>query len=228
MPTVRYLGHSAFTITAGDYTLAIDPWLTGNPKAAAKPEQLQVNAILLSHGHSDHVGDAISIAKRCHTPIISTFELGLWAQNHGAQVHQMHIGGAHQFPWGRVKLTPAFHGSAVTEGNQVIYTGEPAGLLINIGGKNIYHAGDTALFSDMQLIGRAGLDLALLPIGDNFTMGIEDAVEAVKFLKPQRVVPMHYNTFPVIAADPHEFAAKVKAETQAECVILEPGASLQV
>jgi len=220
MPQARFLGHACVTLTEGDHRLIIDPFLTGNDKATVRPEEIEVDHVLLTHGHGDHVGDAISIAKRCGATIIANYELALRCAKEGVNVHPMHIGGAHDFPFGRVKLTIAHHGGGFGE-DASIYTGPPVGFLVTIGGKTVYHPGDTGLFLDMQLIGEMNqIELAFLPIGDNFTMGIDDAVKAVELLRPRRVVPMHYDTFDVIKADPNEFAAKVK---DCQAIILNPG-----
>ena len=226
MPTLRYFGHAACEITHGGHTVLIDPFITGNDLAPVQADDLAADFILVTHGHGDHLGDAIPIAKRTGATIVAPFELAHYCAKHGAEVHPMHIGGAHEFPFGRVKLTQALHGSAVTDG-EVIYTGNPCGFVVTMGGKALYHAGDTGLFGDMALIGRLdALAVALLPIGDNFTMGAADAVEAAKLLRPAIVVPMHYDTFPVIQADVAAFRARVEAETSATCRILKPGETL--
>lgn len=228
MPRVTFLGHSCFTLEEHGRVLLIDPFLTGNPLAAARPDQLHPEAILISHAHNDHFGDAIEIARRAGAEIVANFEIATWCQQAGVKAHGMHLGGAHTFDWGWVKLTPAWHGSTLIDAAGFHTLGNPAGLLIRLGERTIYHAGDTALFGDMALIGRRHpIDLALLPIGDNFTMGPDDALEAVRLLQPRRVVPMHYNTFDLIAQDPNAFARRVAAETGAECVVLAPGESLQ-
>lgn len=227
MPSARWLGHAAWEIKDGDTTLLLDPFITGNEQAPVSADELHATAILLTHGHGDHVGDAVPIAQRTAATIVAPFELATYCQAQGAEVHPMHIGGAFEFPWGRVKLTQALHGSAVTE-PEVIYTGNPCGFVITLGGRTLYFAGDTGLFGDMKLIGeRDNLHLALLPIGDNFTMGIDDAVVAVDLLKCDKVVPMHYGTFPVIEADAQEFKQKVEAGTEAECVVLKPGETVE-
>jgi L-ascorbate metabolism protein UlaG (beta-lactamase superfamily) len=224
MPTLRFLGHSACELSEGDTRLLIDPFLTGNPLAAASPDDLHPTAILLTHAHNDHVGDTVAIAKRSGAPVVAIFELATWLQGQGVETHGMSIGGAHSFPWGWVKLTQAWHGSTyIDETGQFHPLGTPAGLLVRVGGKLLYHAGDTALFGDMALVGRHGIDLALLPIGDNFTMGPEDALEAVRLLKPKAVVPIHYDTFPVIEQDAVAWAARVTRETGVRCEALEPG-----
>jgi L-ascorbate metabolism protein UlaG (beta-lactamase superfamily) len=229
MPRVTFLGHACCTIEHNDQTLLVDPFLTGNPVAAAKPDQLKPAAILVSHAHSDHLGDAIDIARRTGAPIVSNFEIATWCQKAGVNAHGMHLGGAHAFDWGWVKLTLAFHGSTLIDESGFHTLGNPAGFLVRIGDRTIYHAGDTALFGDMERIGRRHpIDLALLPIGDNFTMGPEDALEAVQLLRPRRVVPIHYNTFDLIRQDAPAFARQVAAQTDAECVLLAPGESVDV
>lgn len=222
MPEARFLGHACVSLTHGPHRLVIDPFLEGNPSAAVKPADLDVSHILVTHGHGDHLGDAISIAKRTGATIIGTYELTSLCAQQGVTVHSMHIGGAHQFPFGRVKLTIAHHGGGFGENLQ--YTGPAVGFLVTIGSKVVYHSGDTGLFYDMKLIGEMNsIDLAFLPIGDNFTMGIDDAAKAVEFLRPKTVVPIHYDTFPLIAAGPEEFKRKV---TGSQVVILPPGGSL--
>ncbi len=224
MPTARFLGQSCITIENGDHKIIVDPFLTGNPLAGAKQEEIECSHVLLTHGHGDHFGDTIEIAKRNDATVIATYELASFCGSKGLKSHLMHIGGAHDFDFGRVKLTIAHHGGGFGE-NAEIYTGPPVGFLITMGGKTVYNAGDTGLFYDMKLIGEMNqIDLAFLPIGDNFTMGIDDAVKAVEFLKPKKVVPVHYNTFPLIEQDPQEFAGKVKA---AEVVIMNPGDSIE-
>jgi len=230
MVKAKFLGHACVLVSTETHSVVIDPFLTGNPKAAAKPEDLKVDAVIVTHGHGDHLGDAIDIANRNNCPIIGVYELVTYCQSKGAkQGHPLHIGGSYNFPFGRVKLVPAWHGSAfVEEGSTIVYTGNPAGVLLFMGDKTVYHAGDTGLFGDMKLIGDLHpIDLAFLPIGGNFTMDINDAVEATKLLRPKIVVPMHYGTFPVIEADPNEFAQKVREVCPtAEVKILQPGESV--
>ena len=209
---VSYHGHSVVKIKTGDYTILIDPFISGNKLTDLIAENEKPDVILLTHGHNDHVGDTVGIAKANDSLVIAPFELAEYLEWQGVRTHGMHIGGARQFEFGKVKFTQAFHGSSyVTEKNEIIYTGMPSGILFSAEGQTIYHAGDTALFGDMKLIGeRHPIDLAFLPIGDNFTMGIEDAAYAVELLKPKAVVPIHFNTFPPIKQDPLEFKNLVK------------------
>lgn len=223
MPTATFLGHSCVSLTDGKHNLIIDPFLTGNDQAAAKPEDIKVDYVLLTHGHSDHVGDCLDIAKRNRATVIATYELANICAKEGCEIHPMHIGGAYTFDFGRVKMTIAHHGGGYgPDAGQ--YAGPPVGLLVTIDGKTLFHAGDTGLFSDMKLIGEMNsIDLAFLPIGDNFTMGIADAVKAVEFLSPKAVVPMHYNTFPVIEVDPEQFKTRVGERV----TILAPGETIE-
>lgn len=226
MAKLTWEGHACFKIETGKHNIWIDPFLSGNPLAKTKPEQVKADFILVTHGHGDHLGDTIAIAKRTKATVIAPFELAMYCQMHGApNVHPMHIGGGHHFPFGHVKLTIAHHGSAMVD-KEITYTGNPCGFLVTSEGKTIYHAGDTGLFGDMALIGQMQkIKAALLPIGDNFTMGPDDAVKAVELLKPEIVIPMHYNTFEVINQNPQEFVRKVKGAT---VVILEPGKSFEI
>lgn len=210
MPKLTYLSHSAWLIQTANFTIAIDPFLQGNPKAKIKPAEIKADFIIVSHAHGDHLGDAIPMAKASGGTIISNFEIACYCEAKGAKAHPLHIGGSHEFPFGRVKLTPAWHGSSFPDGS---YGGTPAGILITIDGKTIYHSGDTGLFMDMQLIGEMNpVDVFLVSIGDNFTMGINDAVKAVELVKPKLTIPMHYQTFDIIAVNPQEFADKVQAK----------------
>ncbi len=208
MPKLTFLGHSAFLVEGSKGRVVIDPFLTGNPVAKIKPGDLKVDYVLLTHGHGDHLGDGVDIAKANNATIVAPFELANYCSNQGANVHPMHIGGAHNFPFGRVKLTIAHHGSAAPDGT---YTGNPCGFLVTMDGKTLYHPGDTGLFYDMKLIGEMNkIDVAVLPIGDNFTMGIDDAVKAAELLQPGLVIPMHYKTFDIIDVEPEQFVDAVK------------------
>jgi L-ascorbate metabolism protein UlaG (beta-lactamase superfamily) len=206
--------------------LLTDPFLSGNPLAALRADKVEADYILVSHGHGDHVGDSVAIAKRTGATVISNFEIQNWFVSHGVEnVHPQHIGGGYDYPWGRVKLTIAHHGSCLPDGS---YGGNPAGLLFYTEGQKIYHACDTGLFYDMKLIGEEGIDLAFLPIGDNFTMGPDDALRAVKLIAPKQVVPIHYNTFDMIKQDPHAWARRVESETSARVVVMQPGDTLEL
>lgn len=208
MAKLTYFGHSAFLIEHNNNKILIDPFITGNPLAPVKADDLSADFIILSHAHGDHFGDTLEIAKRCNSTVIAVNELANYVASKGAKAHNMHIGGSYEFPFGKVKFTIAHHGSSSNEGE---YMGEPAGILLFLDGKVVYHAGDTGLFADMKLIGELHkINIALLPIGDNFTMGMNDALKAVELLNPELTIPMHYNTFPVIKADPDEFVNQVK------------------
>jgi L-ascorbate metabolism protein UlaG (beta-lactamase superfamily) len=219
---VRWLGHAALLIESDGRNLLVDPFLKGNPAATAKASEVPADFILLSHGHSDHVGDTVDIAERTGATAISNFEIVQWLQKQGvAKAHPQHIGGSHAYPFGRVKLTQAFHGSALPDGS---YGGNPCGFLFYFkDGCKVYDAADTGLFGDMRLIGEEGIDLAILPIGDNFTMGPDDAIRAVKLLQPKKVLPIHYNTWELIAQDAAAWANHVRQETKAEPVVIKPG-----
>ncbi len=209
---ITFHGHSCFEIEHEKHRLIIDPFLTDNPVAKAKPEDIKADYILLTHGHGDHVGDAAAIAKNNNATVIAPFELATWLGWQGINTHGMQHGGGFNFDFGRVKMTLAFHGSAyVTDNKEIIYTGNPAGFLLTLGGKTIYHAGDTSLFSDMKLIGmNKEIDLAMLPIGDNFTMGPEDALIAAEWVNAKHVIPMHFNTWPLIEQDGNAFVKELE------------------
>ncbi|HLF27236.1 MAG TPA: metal-dependent hydrolase [Anaerolineae bacterium] len=222
---VTWYGHAALGIETGGKRLLFDPFLSGNPVASIQPDALTPDYILISHGHGDHVGDAVEIARRTSALIISNDEICHWFEEKQGytNVHGQHIGGGHAYDFGRVKLTPAMHGSRLPDGSD---GGNPAGFLLYLtNGKKIYNAADTGLFGDMKLIGEEKIDLALLPIGDNFTMGPDDALRAVKLIKPKVVIPIHYNTFELLAQDAGQWARRVKTATQGKTrvVILKPG-----
>lgn len=204
---ITYLSHSCFLVETSKARLLIDPYLTDNPAAKTKADDLRCDYILLTHGHEDHTCDALDIAKRCDATIIANYEIAEYFGALGMKTHGMNPGGGFNFPFGRVKLTIAHHTSSVKAGLNPIYLGAACGILLQADGKTLYHAGDTALFLDMQLIGKVGLDLAMLPIGDNYTMGPDDALIALDFLKPKLAVPMHYNTWAPIQQDAGKFAA---------------------
>jgi L-ascorbate metabolism protein UlaG (beta-lactamase superfamily) len=225
MAKLIYHGHSVFEIHSGNNIILIDPFFNGNKHAKVDPVKVKANYIILTHAHGDHIGDAFTIAKKNDALIIAVNELANYAAENGCKAHNMHIGGCFSFPFGSVKFTIAHHGSSTEDGR---YMGEPAGVVLNVEGKNIYHAGDTGLFLDMKLIGEMNkLNAALVPIGDNFTMGIDDAVKAIEFLDPALAIPMHYNTFGVIEADPQEFKRKVEAIGK-KCSVIPFGESLEV
>lgn len=229
MMKITWHGQSCFEIEHGGKRLIIDPFLSSNPLAKKSPEDVEVDYILLTHGHNDHVGDALPIANRTGATIIGPNELAVYLGWQGAKnTHPMNIGGSYQFDFGRVKLTKAFHGSSYQpEGQEeFLYMGMPAGLLLTLGERTLYHAGDTSLFGDMKLIGELeDVELAMLPIGDNFTMGPDDALLAAEWVGAKHVIPMHYNTFPVIEQDPHAFVKRL-AEKGIKGHALEVGESL--
>ncbi len=227
MLNLTFLGHSCVMAADGRHRLIIDPFLKNNPQATVSPDEIEVDYILTSHGHGDHLGDAVAISKRTGATIIAPNELALWVTRQGALAHNMHIGGSYRFEFGRVRLTTAHHGSGAGE-TGLEYTGNPCGFVFDMGGKTIYHTGDTGLFLDMKLIGEIyDVDVMFLPIGDNFTMGIDDAVRAVQFVKPKMAVPMHYNTWEIIDADPQEFKNRLDG-SGIEVVILKPDESLEL
>jgi L-ascorbate metabolism protein UlaG (beta-lactamase superfamily) len=209
---IIYHGHSCVQITSGENRLIIDPFLTGNPVAVAKPEHIQVQYILLTHGHPDHLGDTIEIAKNNDATVICAYEIAIYLARQGVKAEGMGIGGTYKLPFAYVSMTPAIHSSSIIEENNIIYAGLASGLVINLEGKTILHAGDTALFSDMKLIGdKFKPDLVFLPIGDLFTMGPDDAVQAAKWLEARLVVPVHYNSFPPLKQDGPAFIQKLES-----------------
>lgn len=219
--TLTYYGHSAFLLQTAGRSVLIDPFLTGNPQAPISAADAQADYIVITHGHGDHVGDAVEIANRTHAMVISNHEISNWLKAQGVKrTHDMHIGGSHRFSFGTLKLTIAHHGSILPDGS---CGGSPAGLLFQTDAGNIYHAGDTGLFGDMALIGEAGLKVAILPIGDNYTMGPADSLRAIRLLQPEIVMPCHVNTFPVIEQDVALWSDQVRKSTSARPVVLQPG-----
>jgi L-ascorbate metabolism protein UlaG (beta-lactamase superfamily) len=223
---LTWYGHATFGLNIGNSQILVDPFLTGNSLAPVSADKVEADYILVTHGHGDHVGDTVAIAQRTGALVISCFEICNWLQTQGVtRTHAQHIGGGFQHPFGYLKLTIAHHGSALPDGS---YGGNPCGLLLSAEGKKIYLAGDTGLFYSMRLIGEEGIDLATLPIGDNFTMGPDDALRAVKLIEPRVVIPIHYNTFDVVRQDPHAWAKRVRDATGTEPVVLEPGDSYEL
>ncbi|MED5401504.1 MAG: metal-dependent hydrolase [Planctomycetota bacterium] len=224
--TVTFLGHGTFLVETNGTHVLIDPFLTDNPVASTTAEEVPADVIILTHGHGDHVGDVIAVAQRTGAMVIANFEIVEWLSGQGIEnTHPLHIGGQHAFEWGTVKLTIAHHGSMLPDGS---CGGNPTGVLLKLSDGTIYHAADTGLFYDMKLIGETGVDLAIVPIGDNFTMGPDDALKAVQLIEPKRVIPDHYDTWPLIAQDAGAWAERVRAETSAEPLVMAPGDSCEL
>ena len=224
---ITFVGHGTFLIESGESRILLDPFLIDNPATELTPDGVSVDTILVTHGHGDHIADLVEVANRTEALVVSIVEISRWlGEKHGlTNLHEMNFGGTVQLPFGSVKMVPAIHTSGLPDGS---YGGLPAGFLIDFPEGTVYFAGDTALFLDMELIGRTGIDLAFLPIGDNYTMGPDDALEAVKILKPSRVVPCHYNTWPPIEQDPNAWAARVNDQTESKCIVLESGNSIEL
>jgi L-ascorbate metabolism protein UlaG (beta-lactamase superfamily) len=219
---VRFLGHACFELSDGDTTLLIDPFLTGNPKAAISADDAAATTILLTHGHGDHIGDTVAIAKRTGAPVVAIVELAGELGHEGVDVRDPNLGGSVKFDWGWVKLVPAWHTSTTPKGT----VNTPAGLVISIGDTLVYHLGDTCLFSDLALVGkRQPIDIALMCIGGHYTMDRVDAVDAAELIGAKTVIPCHYNTFPPIETDAQAFKSDVESATGSNVVILDPGQS---
>lgn len=229
MPTtITWYGHNAWSIESAGMTVLIDPFFDDSPTSPVKSDEVKADFILLSHGHEDHVGDTIKIAQRTGATVLSNFEVGEWLKAQGVaegKVLGMNPGGALQQPFGHVKFTIAHHSSSMPDGS---YGGVPGGWLLKLAAARVYFACDTALFFDMKLIGSGGLDLAVLPIGDRFTMGPDDSLDAIKLLNPKRVAPCHYNTWPPIEQDARVWAERVHSHTAAEPIVLEPGEKIHL
>jgi L-ascorbate metabolism protein UlaG (beta-lactamase superfamily) len=217
---IRFLGHAAFELSDGDARVLIDPFLTGNPVAAVEAGELEPTTILLTHGHADHIGDTVDIAKRAGAPVVAIVELANEIGGDGAEVFDPNLGGTVEFDWGWVRLVPAWHTAVSPKGT----AHTPAGLVVNFGGSTIYHLGDTALFTDLQLVPRRDdIDVALMCIGGHYTMDRHDAAVAADLVKATEVIPCHYNTFPPIQSDAAAFQSDVESQTSSKVVVLEPG-----
>ncbi len=223
---LTFYGHAAFDLQVEALHLLFDPYLSGNPASNASADEVPADFILVSHGHGDHVGDTVKIARRTGATVISNAEIADWLRAQGVKTHAQHLGGGFQYPFGYCKLTLALHGSKLPDGSD---GGNPAGFLLTLPDKKkFYFAGDTGLFGDLRLIGEEGVDVALLPIGDNFTMGPADALRAVTFLQPKVAIPMHYNTFPLIKQDAQAWKKLVEEKTSTKVVVLQPGESYSI
>ena len=226
MPQLTWLGHGCWSIAASGQHILLDPFLDASPTAPVKAGDVRADAILISHGHFDHIADAAAIARRTGATVYANYEICEWLGKQGVEkLESMNLGGSVQAPFGRVKLTIAHHSSVLPDGAP---GGNPGGFHLSLEGRTVYFACDTALFLDMKLIGAGGLDLAVVPIGDRYTMGPEDSIEAIKLLAPRKVAPAHYNTWPPIAQDAQTWADRVRAHTSAEPIVLRPGGVIEL
>ncbi|MCE1165495.1 MAG: metal-dependent hydrolase [Bacteroidetes bacterium] len=217
---IIYHGHAFVEFVTGKHHILADPFVTGNPNCDVKPQDIKCDFIIPTHGHGDNFGDTIELAKKNDATVIGIYEIATYCGNKNVKAHPMNIGGGYNFPFGRVKLTMAQHSSSFVDGT---YAGDAYGFIISAEGKNVYQAGDTGLFYDMKLIGEMHkIDVALLPIGDAFTMGVDDAVKAAEFCGAGTVIPIHYNTFDIIKSDPNDFKRKIESIGK-KCVIMKPG-----
>jgi L-ascorbate metabolism protein UlaG (beta-lactamase superfamily) len=218
---ITWYSHACILLDTENTKILVDPFITGNPLAPVDAEEIEADYIFVSHGHADHIGDTLEIAKRCNSVVVANPEISGWLQTQGVEkIQNIQIGGAVNFTWGKAKMTYATHSSSLPDGS---YGGNPSGFIFYIDGKKIYHACDTGLFRDMTLIGDEEIDLAYLPIGDLYTMGIDDSIKAINFIEPKQVVPIHYNTFDLIKQSPEEWEIKVKKYTDSKPVVLKPG-----
>lgn len=221
---LTYLGHSAFIIQTDTHNIIIDPFIKDNPLCKIDLHELpKIHYILITHGHSDHIGDTVEIARRHNSTVICNFEIAQYIDKYNITYHAMHIGGRTSTEFGKVKMTPAIHGSSITEGTHIIYAGVACGFLIEIENVKLYHAGDTALTYDMKLLEKEAIDYAILPIGGNFTMDLEDSLQALEMIRPKKAIPMHYNTFELIKEDPNRFKSPL-----CEVIVMNPHDSIDI
>jgi L-ascorbate metabolism protein UlaG (beta-lactamase superfamily) len=235
---IRWLGHATFEISDGDATLLVDPFLKpNNPSSPVTAEEIDPTHILITHGHADHLADAVAVATRTGAPCVAIVEVANWLAHQGVEeTHDPNLGGTIEFDWGWVKLVQAFHTSTMPGSEEAPYSpvhgvpgGTAAGLVINVGGRTVYHTGDTALFGDLKLIAeRTPVDIALVPIGGHYTMDRHDAAVAAELIGAATVIPMHFDTFPPVETDVEAFKSEVESKTSSQVVVLEPGATHSV